>query len=219
MAPKPLSTHKSLFTRAEFDILVASTKARLESFAPERVRSLRDLARRLRDKFRGLAERQQREARGKAAPRARQRSLNNENTRVKQRLFAEAVERFERALGIEPAKAVKAPKGTTRAAKARVPAAKPAGQKPATKGTPAKKPAPSRAALAVLAGAGGTGTPASAGSAVPAKAAARASRRQAKSAKATPKAKGVILAQSGVRRVMGHLSSQGRRDQGRRDAR
>lgn len=209
MASKPLSTHKSLFTRAEFDILVASTKARLESFAPERVRSLRDLARRLRDKFRGLAERQQREARGKAAPRARQRSLNNENTRVKQRLFAEAVERFERALGIEPAKAVKTPKGKARAGK-------PVGKKPAIKGTPAKKPAPSRAARAVLAGVGTAPTPPSV---APRTAAARATRRKAESAKATPKAKGVILAQSGVRRVMGHLSSQGRRNQGRRDAR
>lgn len=212
MASKPLSTHKSLFTRAEFDILVASTKARLESVAPERVRALRDLARRLRDKFRGLAERQQREARGKGAPRGRKPSLGNENTRVKQRLFAQAVERFERALGLEPAKAVKAPKGKARAAK-------PGVKKPAAKSAPARKPAPSRAAFAVLAGAGGAGTPVSTSGVVPAKAAARASRRKAESAKATPKAKGVILAQSGVRRVMGHLSSQGRRNQGRRDAR
>src|SRR5690606_12328236 len=75
-----------------------------ESFAPQATGlSEKGLVQRIRrarvarDKYRSLAERQTREARGRVAPRGTRAAAGNKNTVVKQKLFEETLARYEKA--------------------------------------------------------------------------------------------------------------------------
>ena len=83
------------------------TKAELQLFTESLVRNVKNLdlksvktrvarARRLRDKYSGLADQQEREMRGKQQPRRSRVVRGNENTRKKAQLFQEALARFEK---------------------------------------------------------------------------------------------------------------------------
>jgi len=84
-------------SKSELELVRASTRGHIESLTPGRLSQKIDRARKLRDKFRSLADRQAREARGKQSPRARSASQSNQNTRLKEQVFAESLERFEAA--------------------------------------------------------------------------------------------------------------------------
>lgn len=93
-----LQRAKALCTAGEFDLVHWSTSKRVQSLSVDRLRQKIVLARRLRDKYRGLADRQKREIKGKGSPRGATRAGDNRNTRTKQQLFQETLQRFETAL-------------------------------------------------------------------------------------------------------------------------
>ena len=92
----PRTTAKKLCTDVEYRLVN-------ESFAPHVAElSEKGLAQRIkrtraaRDKYRSLAERQTREARGRIAPHGARAAAGNKNTRVKQTLFDETLSRYEK---------------------------------------------------------------------------------------------------------------------------
>lgn len=89
---------KSLCNSSEMALVMASTSKRVEGLSEAQLRQKIARARKLRDKFRGLADRQKREVRGKGTSRGAPKAQDNRNTRTKQQLFAETLERFEAAL-------------------------------------------------------------------------------------------------------------------------
>ena len=56
-------------------------------------------ARRARDKYRGLADQQRRESRGKQSPQGQRPSQGNARTRRKEQLFGETLERYQASYG------------------------------------------------------------------------------------------------------------------------
>lgn len=96
---------KQLCTAAELDFFVASLAGALREATPAELKRGLARARRLRDKYRQLAEQQRREARGKQSPRGRRPSQGNERTRRKQQLFDEVLTRFDNELQRREARA------------------------------------------------------------------------------------------------------------------
>lgn len=94
----PLSRTRQYCTTAETELVLWSTLKRVGELTPARLRQKIDRARKLRDKYRDLAAQQRRESRGKDSPRGKRASQSNEATVLKQQIFAEALERFEKAL-------------------------------------------------------------------------------------------------------------------------
>jgi hypothetical protein len=90
-----LKKARELCTEREFELVASSRPAPLRSMTPRVVRASMARARGLRDKFRDLAGRQAREARGKAAPRRRTPAKGNAATVAKAELFEEVARRFE----------------------------------------------------------------------------------------------------------------------------
>lgn len=105
MAEIPIRQAKSLCTAAEFELVHWSTSKRVEDLTPARLVAKRDRARKLRDKFRDLANQQKREIRGKGDARRSRPATDNRNTRIKEQMFAETVQRFEAALAEKTAAA------------------------------------------------------------------------------------------------------------------
>jgi hypothetical protein len=179
------ATAKQLCTKSELELFSESLARQVKNFDTKALRARAGRARKLRDKYRQLADRQDREARGKQSARRRNPSQGSAQTRKKEQLFAETLRRFDKQLAaMEPPKT----KRTAKKVKSKV-ASKP------TKGrtTVKKKAVKSTGEAAVR-------VPASAKKAI---SAAKKARRTA----------------SGRIRKDKHLSSQGRRKQGRRDAR
>lgn len=92
------SEAKAICTAAEYDLIRDAAPPRITQHTPSQLRGLVARARRLRDKYRDLANRQRREARGKAAPRGANPSGRNENTIKKLKLFEQALTRFQAKL-------------------------------------------------------------------------------------------------------------------------
>lgn len=222
-----LQQAKPLCTASELELVRWSTLKQARTLTPARLREKRDRARRLRDKFRDLAQQQAREMRGKGRPRRSRPATDNRGTLTKQQLFQETLDRFEAALRAkeQPVNTAKpAHKASSRAKKARtVKATASAGPIKST-GAPTRKVGKKTSKkilgkkiakiLKKKSGAKATGK-----SRTPASLSAESTRFTSLSERATPRAKSRMLARGGVKRVQAHLSSAGRRNQARRDSR
>lgn len=93
---------KEICTKPEFELVEASFRPAVTELTPARLRSKAQRARRLQDKYRDLAERQNRGT--KETQPGRPRSRANQRTERKARLFAETRERFEKRLAQVEAK-------------------------------------------------------------------------------------------------------------------
>lgn len=113
---------KAICTAAEYALIREAAPPHIATHTPSKLRGFVSRSRRLRDKYRDLANRQRREARGKSAPRGANPSGRNENTLKKVKLFEQALARFEaklKKLTAKPAaKASKSPASKPAAAKA-----------------------------------------------------------------------------------------------------
>lgn len=91
---------KPLCTAAEFALANESYPPAIGQFDEKALRQRITRARKLRDKYSDLANKQSREIRGKAEPTRQRAPTRNAATVVKQQFFAETLERFEAKLGI-----------------------------------------------------------------------------------------------------------------------
>ena len=111
---------RQYLSSSEAELVHWSTSKRVEGLPPARLRQKLDRARKLRDKYRGLAERQRREARRKQDPRGQRPAEGNKATAMKQQLFGETAERFEKALEAAGTPLKQRPKKTERKAAKKV---------------------------------------------------------------------------------------------------
>jgi hypothetical protein len=93
---------KEICTKPELELVESSFRPAVNEFTPARLRSKIERARKLQDKFRQLAETQNRET--KETRPGQQRGGANQRTERKARLFAETRERFEKRLAEVEAK-------------------------------------------------------------------------------------------------------------------
>ncbi|MEX0742023.1 MAG: hypothetical protein WD079_04440 [Phycisphaeraceae bacterium] len=94
---------KPLCTATEFELVEESFQGENE-LKPAGIRHRITRARKLRNKYRDLAERQRREARGKQEPHGTRPSQSNDRTVLKQQLFEQTMQRFQGMLSeMEPA--------------------------------------------------------------------------------------------------------------------
>lgn len=93
-----LSKARQLCTTNEYNLILWSSQKKVQELTPSQLKQKIDRARKLRDKYRKLAQSQRREARGKQAPRRTRAAMGNENTEIKAQVFAESLDRFEKAL-------------------------------------------------------------------------------------------------------------------------
>lgn len=104
-----IQTARTLCTKAELDLVLASTKTKIGTLSATQLRTKRERARKLRDKFRDLSHRQRREIRGKDAGSTARPAQDNRATLKKEQLFSETLERFEQALAAAEASGSTAP--------------------------------------------------------------------------------------------------------------
>ena len=125
-----------LLTEDERDFVAKSHQPALADLDRAAARDLLAHSRRLRDRYRDLAERQRREARGKAKPQGARPATDNTNTKIKQRVFAHAVKRLNKHIARLEAKEARAATvaGMRRALEMRQEAAATAAPKSRTKG-------------------------------------------------------------------------------------
>jgi hypothetical protein len=88
----------ALCSKPEHELYVASKPAALKETTEPRLRARVDRARKLRDKYRDLAKRQQLEARGKKASSGSRPASGHERTTQKAQLFEEVLARLEKRL-------------------------------------------------------------------------------------------------------------------------
>lgn len=138
---------RQLATASELALFQKSLASRVRDLSEAEVNRAVTRTRKLRNKYRQLADRQEREARGKQDARKRRAATGNLRTREKQQLFQETLERYETRLSALAKKPAPRPKKGARAPgkKTRVPKKKAAARKkPAKKkkAPAAKKAAP-----------------------------------------------------------------------------
>ena len=112
------ATARKLATQSEWTLLQSSYGRSITALTPARLKQKITRTRKLRNKYRDLARRQRGEARGKRRARSARASQGNANTMVKQRMFADALERFEARLAqlhAKPAKRTKSKAAAKRA--------------------------------------------------------------------------------------------------------
>lgn len=230
---------KTLCSGSELELVHWSTAKRVEALSEVRLQQKRARARKLRDKYRDLADRQRREARRKQAPRGRRPSEGNDATRAKQQLFQETLERFEAALakakttGAAKKKVSKktskkttkkttkktAKKASKKTSKKKV--SKKVGAKPASKKTGKKKV--SKKQLAKKASRAASSAVTASSSPVPAQSVAAVVAQHkswvSQSEGSAGKRKAMRFQRTGQPKIQGHVSSQTRRNQAKRDSR
>ncbi len=94
----PSSTAKQLCTKAELSLFTESQTRNVKNLDAKALKTRIERCRKLRDKYKQLANRQDREARAKQEPRRRQAAQGSTATRKKEQLFAESLVRFQRQL-------------------------------------------------------------------------------------------------------------------------
>lgn len=208
--PVSIQKAKALCTKSELDLLHWSRSPKLADLPPSRIKQKVARARKLRDKFRDLADRQRREARRKESPRGKRPSESNDATRTKQQLFQEALERFEASLAKHSASAGKKTTKKT-AKKAAKKTAKKISKKSllkkASKATPkASKKTTRKKAMSLAA-------------ALEAEQKAWNKSARATSSQSQSKRKSMKFSRTGQPKIQGHVSSRTRRNQAKRDAR
>lgn len=93
-----LSRAKPLCTKTEWQLLTASTLKGIKRLGQAQLKAKISRCRRLRDKYRDLAQKQRREALGRGKPGRKKRVPANQNTIRKQEFFADALKRFQSRL-------------------------------------------------------------------------------------------------------------------------
>lgn len=211
-----MSKVRSLCSKSEKELFDSSSAKRIKELTPARLKMKVARSKKLRDKYRDLADKQQREMRGKPAPNQRAKAKSNEATRTKQQLFQELMERFEQALASAESAAATKPasggkvskkvaKATSKKAPVKKTAKKSTRKKVVSKKIRAKKAATKKAATR---------------KAVAKKAAqSKATSKKMLSKKASSKRMQGRLRDGGATKIQGHVSSRGRRNQAKRDAR
>ena len=133
---------KQLCSKSEFTLFTESASKNVKSIDAKGLRSRITRARKLQDKYRQLASRQEREARGKQMPQGKRAAAGSGATRKKEQAFAEARERFEKQLAKLQAAAKKkdAKKPAKKAVKKKT--VKKTAKKAAKKKRPQKSPPP-----------------------------------------------------------------------------
>ncbi len=101
------ATARKLATQSEWQLLEPSFGSAIKEITPGRLKQKVTRARKLQDKYRDLARQQRGEARGKRRAKSTRAAEGNENTRVKQEMFSDALERYEAQLARLEAKAEK----------------------------------------------------------------------------------------------------------------
>lgn len=202
---------KQLCTKAELALFMQSLARNVKQLDAKSLRSCVTRSRKMRDKYHGLANRQDRESRGKQKAKSGRPAQGSAATRKKEQLFAESLARFEKQLAVvaksKPKKAAK--KTRVKKVTKKVTKKKPV-KKAVKKKATAKKSVKKKATAKVK-------------QTTPKKAAAKkttAKKRtttSARSKKAATAAKKTRRTTSGRMRIDKHLSAQGRRNQARRD--
>lgn len=138
---------RKLLTEAEFRIYEASATGRVDDHGAARLGQLITAARRLRDKYGRTASQQRAEARGKRDPKNQRVAQGDDNTRLKQEIFASVLERLEAARArAQDRPDPNAPAPSRRAIKAQKRATGAAAKKTAAKKVAKKKVAKKRVA-------------------------------------------------------------------------
>lgn len=229
---------KALCSTSELELVHWSTRKRVEDLSEARLLQKITRARKLRNKFRDLADRQRREARGKGKPQGRTPAKGNEATRVKQQLFQETLARFEEALVARRAADAKAAaKVSKKTSKKKVSkktiAKKKTSKKKVSKKTTGKaapvskkktsKKKITKKQLAKKASRAMSSVHAASSAPVPAASVGAVESRQtswkAVSESSLGKRKSVRFQKTGQPKIQGHVSSRTRRNQAKRDAR
>ena len=219
---------RKLLTAAELTVFEASRASVIRDLTPARLRAKVTRARALRDKFRDLHRRQAVATRSAPAGRRSPVGGDNERTQQKADLFAEVLSRFEERMQRVDADAAAAERKT---AGRKAPTKKaPAGKAPARKTAARKaaaKPMPLQLAVA-NALESKKAADGHAGPEIERSAKAPAAKRGARTAGTAPAPLDVTPAtqrgkalrdRSDMKAIQGHVSAQGRRTQGKRDAR
>ncbi len=222
------ATAKQLCTKSELSLFTQSLSRNVKSLDVKSLRNRIDRTRKLRDKYKQLAHRQDREARSKQRPRGQRASQGSAATRKKEQLFAESLARFEKRLADVEATSAAPAKEVVKSAKKRSTGKRTASTKSAAgrKSTAKKATKPKKSVVKktttkkkvkrkTAASKKGTAT-----RSVHAKVAtkSRTSRRSAESKRATPKAKKAKIKASGLVRRQKHRSAENRKRQARRDS-
>lgn len=113
----PRTTAKKLCTDVEYRLVNESFPAEISELSEKALAQRIKRARTARDKYRTLAERQTREARGQVAPRGARPAETNANTLTKQKIFDETLARFEKHAAPAAEKTAKRRSGDTAQAK------------------------------------------------------------------------------------------------------
>lgn len=92
----PRTTARKLCTDVEYRLVNDSFPPEISGLSEKALAQRIKRARTARDKYRALAERQTREARGRIAPRSARPAKSNANTVIKQKIFDETLARFEK---------------------------------------------------------------------------------------------------------------------------
>ena len=197
---------RQLCTKTELELYQAGLARAVKTLTPTRLKSKTGRARKLRDKYRQLADSQDREARGKQEPRRRRIAKGSTRTRRKEKLFAETLQRFQDRLATvekEKKRAEKKKVAAKATTKKKTMANRTTARKaPAAKKSPAAKTSPvAKKKAAVKTASKAQGRP-------------RGTDVSTKSAAAQSRTK-----RSGQKRKQLHIAAEGRRRQAKRDVR
>lgn len=139
---------RQICTKSELELFSESLSCNIGKLDTKALKSRVGRARKLRDKYHQRANRQNREARGKQTPRRSRPAQGSAQTRKKEQLFAETLDRFDKQLAkLESPKPKRVVKKTKKRATAKVATSRTAARKPAStkKATTAAKPARKKA--------------------------------------------------------------------------
>jgi hypothetical protein len=192
----PTREARQLTTVAEWPLVVSSLPAKIRQLSPERLKAKIARARTLRTKYADLVKRQHRTAQSKRSGQPNEKL--NARTKRKAELFAEVLARYESAANsAKSKKSAKSAKSTKSA------------NRTSAKGR-AKQTGSGKVAEAAAASAAQAARVAATTVSPP---------QKVKETRAPLVPKGDVHKRSGEIRIQAHVSSQGRRRQGRRDSR
>jgi hypothetical protein len=220
---------RQLCTVNEFDLFRQSQPPLLRKLTPAQLRAKVSRSRKLRDKYRDLAHRQRREARGKQQPRGTRASQGNERTIQKVDLFSQMMGRFEDRLKALETAAKKESKKSSTAKKKKTGGARKKTAKPKTSSARVraeKDDIPEKAAEAAAkpkkSSRAKTATRSImemlAATPPPRELKGRAARRKSKSRTSDSPTRKDIWESGASKKIKGHVSGATKRAQGRRDA-
>ncbi len=140
---------QELCTSPEYEFVLSSFTPKIREYSLARLKQKVERSRRLRDKYRDLAQRQHLEGRGKRPPARRRPARGNLRTQRKATLFRETLERFEKRVATltqQPIKPVKTTRMSNKAPNPKTRVQKNA-SKPSKVATRAKTPNPDNQVL------------------------------------------------------------------------